>query len=726
MVVVPGVILAAAELALRLSGYGHPAGYFLKREIGGEVVLTENPHFGFSFFPPGLARSPLPTVLSPKKKEGTYRIFLFGESAALGDPRPAYGFGRYLQVLLNDRFASNRFEVVCVAMTAINSHAVLPIARECAAQNGDLWVIYMGNNEMIGPFGAVGKLGASAPPARVVRANLAIQRLRIGQALEALIRKWRDSGEGAVWRGLNLFTGHEVAPDSPARERVQLNFRRNLEHILEQAEDAGARVIMCTMGSSLKDCAPHASLHSMSFPKERAAEWATFYKAGAVALQSGDYPEAKSKLSKANGLDPLFAEARFRLALAHLSETNRDEALKEFVAAKDLDALPFRTTSPLNEIIRATVARSESEKVVLLDVERSLNEDLEIPGQNVFFDHVHYNFEGNYWLAREVAETIFEQLPAELKSADRGAWAEQDFCEHKLGLTHWNKSLALEQMLSRISGAPYTNQLTNTGQRKVLVEQIRALREQARNAGPRAAEEVYLQALKGAPDDHYLHQNYAEFLELSGRRADAIKQWEQVQKLVPHHPAAHFHAGRLKLQIRNFTGAEQDLRRALEIRRDFPEGLTELGRALAGQKRHEEARKHIHEGLRIHPANAAAHFALAESLGAEGRRGEAVEHLKQAVAFDPGHWEAHYFLGVELAVGSDLEGALRHFEETVKLRPGYVPGHLNYGVALAKKGRLNEAAAQFEAVLERDPENRPARAHLETIQSALRERSMDL
>ena len=39
-------------------------------------------------------------------------------------------------------------------MTAINSHAILPIARECARRDGDLWIIYMGNNEMVGPFGA--------------------------------------------------------------------------------------------------------------------------------------------------------------------------------------------------------------------------------------------------------------------------------------------------------------------------------------------------------------------------------------------------------------------------------------------------------------------------------------------------------------------------------------------------------------------------------------------
>ena len=64
-----------------------------------------------------------------KKPAGAYRIFLFGESAAQGDPDPSFGAGRYLQALLRERYPGMDFEVVCVAMTAINSHAILPIVR---------------------------------------------------------------------------------------------------------------------------------------------------------------------------------------------------------------------------------------------------------------------------------------------------------------------------------------------------------------------------------------------------------------------------------------------------------------------------------------------------------------------------------------------------------------------------------------------------------------------
>ena len=151
---IPLLFFGSAELGLRLAGYGYPTRFFQKTRMGERVVLVENEKFGRRFFPPSLAREPRPLILAPEKPADTIRIFVFGESAAMGDPEPAYGFSRILEVLLRERFPGRRFEVVNVAMTAINSHAILPLARECARLQGDVWVIYMGNNEVEGPFGS--------------------------------------------------------------------------------------------------------------------------------------------------------------------------------------------------------------------------------------------------------------------------------------------------------------------------------------------------------------------------------------------------------------------------------------------------------------------------------------------------------------------------------------------------------------------------------------------
>lgn len=151
-ILVPTLFFGAIELALRISGYGYPTSFLLPAQIDGRDMRVDNPRFGWRFFPSRIARSPVATAFTAKKDPGVYRIFLFGESAALGDPRPSLGLAPHLEVLLEDRFPGTRFEVIPAAMTAINSHVMREIAEEVSRYDGDLWIVYAGNNEYSGPF----------------------------------------------------------------------------------------------------------------------------------------------------------------------------------------------------------------------------------------------------------------------------------------------------------------------------------------------------------------------------------------------------------------------------------------------------------------------------------------------------------------------------------------------------------------------------------------------
>ena len=100
----------------------------------------------------GLPRTPIPAILAAKPA-GKVRIFVLGGSAAMGTPDPSFNFGQILGVMLREQYPGVQFEVVNGAMTAINSYVVREIARDCAAREPDLFVVYMGNNEVIGPYG---------------------------------------------------------------------------------------------------------------------------------------------------------------------------------------------------------------------------------------------------------------------------------------------------------------------------------------------------------------------------------------------------------------------------------------------------------------------------------------------------------------------------------------------------------------------------------------------
>src|SRR5437773_12500756 len=120
----PLLLLAICELLLRLFDYGYSPHFFLPATIHGEHVFIENQKFSRRYFPPALARTPQPVLFAAKKPPNTCRIFVFGESAAMGDPEPAFGLPRLQEVLLQEHYPGTRLEVINVAVTAINSHLI--------------------------------------------------------------------------------------------------------------------------------------------------------------------------------------------------------------------------------------------------------------------------------------------------------------------------------------------------------------------------------------------------------------------------------------------------------------------------------------------------------------------------------------------------------------------------------------------------------------------------
>ncbi|HUZ08396.1 MAG TPA: hypothetical protein VMV89_13040, partial [Candidatus Paceibacterota bacterium] len=233
----PLLFLGLLELGLRLAGYGHPTAFFLPAKDPGRAMLTDNPWFGWRFFPPAVARTPQPFYLSARKSPDTVRIFVLGESAAMGDPEPSYGFARQLERLLQARHPDQKIEVVNTAMTAINSHVVRLIARDCVPRQGDFWLVYAGNNEVIGPFGAGTVFGRQSPNLTVVRLVLALKTTRVGQWLAQITR---SANAPKQWEGLEFFLKSQLTRDDPRLKRVYASFAANLGDIVDYGRQSGA------------------------------------------------------------------------------------------------------------------------------------------------------------------------------------------------------------------------------------------------------------------------------------------------------------------------------------------------------------------------------------------------------------------------------------------------------------------------------------------------------
>ena len=716
----PLMLLGAIEAGLRLSGYGYDTELFKKITIGSDEFFVNSETFSLRFFPPQLARWPGPVMMEAKKPANTYRIFILGESAAMGDPEPAYGPVRFLEALLSERYPKPHFEIVNLGITAIDSHVILPIARDCARHDGDLWIIYMGNNEMVGPFGAATVFGDKAPPLAMIRLNLAIQKTRLGQLLANIGRKLKGGSANAPsWGGMEMFIGNQLPADDPRKEVVYQNFSRNLHDILKAGLDSGAKILLNTVAVNLKDCGPFASLVNSNLPPTDRARFDQFFADGVQAEGQGHFAVAARQFEAAATLDPKVAELQFRWGESLLQLTNDAGAREHLQLACDDDALPFRADSRINGLIAATGRQLANGQLVFFDAAAALaaNTPAGLCGDETFYEHVHFNFDGSYQMGRAWAGQVADMLPAEItRNAVTNGWASQEACNQRLGLSDWNRSLIIKHMVGRLQQPPLSGQLNNAGRVEKLEKRVNELHSRMDAAAAVKARADFQAALQNAPDDCFLLENFALFLQSIGDLPQATVEWRHIHNLIPQDCVTYFQLGRMFELQRQWTEAAASFGEAVTIRPSLTDGWIELGNVQASQGKFADALASYATAHEQRPQDAQIIFRSGKMLAELNRHAEAMENYRAAIKLDPADWEPHFELGGELDSAGQLVEAGNEFGEAARLNPDNARTHFNYGVLLAKQGRLGEAQHEFEETIRLDPTYDKAQVYLGQLQ----------
>jgi tetratricopeptide (TPR) repeat protein len=336
---------------------------------------------------------------------------------------------------------------------------------------------------------------------------------------------------------------------------------------------------------------------------------------------------------------------------------------------------------------------------------------------------VHLNNEGNFGLARAVAEAVSTNLPNIIRSEDKQVWDSFEQCSRRLALTDWDRRRICESLLRRLVEPPFVNQMDHADQINSLRQLLATVRARQTPEALRQARSLYREAIEAAPEDFYLRADFAKLEEDAGNLPEAITQWRAARDLIPFGPGPHYYLGRVLDRQGSTQEALQELDLALAIRPDLAEALDEKGSLLVKMKQAEKGLQVLERAAQLEPGNARISLDRAEALAAMGRRAEALSQLQRAVQQQPAYWEARYLLGVELAFNGDLRSAAEQFLETIRLNPAYALGHLNLGIALAKLDKTDEAMTQFQETLRLDPNNQKAAEYLKALQGGAERKS---
>jgi len=658
------------EIALRLGGYGYPTTATLWYSSGPTTRIVNNECFGWRFFPPSIARELEPFSLPAAKPKNACRVFVLGSSAAQGIPDASFNIGRMLEVMLEAEHPDVDFEVATVAMSAVNSHVVRVVAQDLARHDPDLFVVYLGNNEVVGPYGPGGAFGRLCSRIGLIRASITLKSLRLGQLIAAAALR---RGAPAEWSGMEIFSDKQIRHNDRRLEAVYSHFRGNLSDIRDAALAGGAGVVLSTVGVNLKDCAPFSSLHAHSLASADLEKWQTLYAAGVEHEEAGRLAEACEQYAAAEAIDAQYADLHFRMGRCLWRQGHYAQATERFLRARDLDTLRFRADSRINAVVRE-VAAAAHDRVALADAEGALAQAgaEQTPGDELFWEHVHLNMHGTYIVSRAIFEQVRKMLPAGVADKALGQEpADEAYCRGKLAYTDWDQFVHTRDVLNGfLRRAPFTNQLYHDERIARFETQLAELDARMKAGGFADAAERHKAAIGANPGDWRLHYKYGRLLAEDMKDYEAAAdEYRTVVGTIGHSHMGYESLGAVLRALGDVRGMMEQYEQALERKPTSVDALYYVGWGHQKQGRLPEAERYYRRVIQLRPTHAPAYNNLGEVLYNQNRLDDAVKVCRAGLAADPNNAILHSNLGVLLDKLGFREQAIKELHTAERLDP---------------------------------------------------------
>ena len=706
--IVPFLILVLTEFSLRLFDYGKPVSYFLNSNSNNDILI-ENTAFPYRFLPKNLARNPQPVAFKRNKNSDTIRIFIFGESAAAGDPEYAFSMGRLLERILETRFLDLDFEVINTAVTALNSHSILSTAKDCVDLNGDFWIVYMGHNEVMGPFGAGTIFGNKTPSINLLKTGLYFKKYRLGQWLSSF-NTYFEPNISKNWGGMKMFIDQKIGFDDEKLKWVYSAFESNTKEILHYAHQANVKVILSTAASNLRDSAPFAS------------------------LGNGISQNAQEAFNKAKQLE-------------HIGDIK--EARKYYLQALDLDALRFRTDSNLRNIT-INAARDTEADVVIIDAQAELDKlsPNGISGHEFFFEHVHFTFRGNYNISMLFADRIANIIESNGITAN-GEWLTIDNCMKTISYTDWDKMLVYSIIEKRIQQPPFNHRSDNEISLKRIqseISKIKVVQDNDRDINN------YKYSISSRPNDWRLSQRLALLYAEVGLFDESLLSIKHALKYIDHNAVLNYQHAAILNKLKFYKDAKIAADKALMVNPDLSDAIYQSALASKGNRDYNAANKLFEKCIQLDPSFKNAYIEWGMMYEINQQTNNATRVYKKALNIFPYQSEINYRMGVSHKTLGNHELALKYFQNAAKhsnnaeanfqigvyhvnreqykkainsfykavsIKPDFSYARFNLGVGLIKIEKFNDATKEFEKLTNDHPENQEFLKYLNYSRSKL-------
>jgi len=305
-----------------------------------------------------------------KKPRRLYRIFILGESFAMGFPYVAQqapndkgGMDSWIRAELEVLGLAKRFEIINAAAGSQNSFSVKNYAKAACDSGADLIIIATGNNEGYSPS----------------ELNILLNKLTSYRLLKK-----------AILREPDLFERPTVPPKNESLKIISSAFRKNLEEIILYAKEKKVAVALATLPINLRGV---VLVHSSALLSKE-------YLEGLRLRREGSFQKAIDVFLKS----PESGAKYFQIGKCLEGLGRFDDAFKAYMAAVTLD--PANRMLPTHNDMIKDMAKEYN--LLLIDLESRIKSMAKngIPGMEQFQDYCHMRWRYYAACADEITSTL--------------------------------------------------------------------------------------------------------------------------------------------------------------------------------------------------------------------------------------------------------------------------------------------------------------------------------
>ena len=633
------------------------------------VLYVEDPYVGFSSHVPLFGerhgtdgRNYMLTVINkltwfneqrfPKEKHaGTYRIFCMGGSTTHGRPYDdTTSFCGWLRELLFAADDSRKWEVINAGGISYASYRVAKLMEELIRYEPDLFIIYSGHNEFLERRTYASLLEM---PSTVRGLGTFLSHTRSYAALKRLVHTRADKSSGDRSKRYELpgeveaLLDNAIGPEAYTRDdeltqQVLSHYRFNLVRMVDIARSVGARVILVTPASNLKDSSPFKSEHGSRLGDTDLRRFPNLLDRAEKEFAAGRFADALTALNEAATIDDRFAHLHYLRGRVLLGLKRDAEAKAAFLSARDEDVCPLRALTPMYNIITDIAA---GKIVPLVDFVAIVEERSEhsITGDEVFLDHVHPTIAGN----RLLALSLFDELVSQRIVRPKSSWGDE----------------AIKRVTKRIESK---------------------LDRRAHGLALR---------------------NLSKVLGWAGKTEEADKLALRAVEMIPDNAEAHHRAGNVFFGKGDLEQARIHYEHALRLNSDSAWDHYGLGFVYAKRQDFAQAVFHYEQALQIDPDFAPVHYNLGLVYEALNKLDQAEDHFQQAIRLNPHDFGPYNNLGVVFVKRGQLDQAQTQFEHALRINPQFAHAHTNLGLVFDQRSNLRKASRLYREALRYQPDH---------------------